>query len=320
MTKEQKVGLFFFVGILLAFIGIEVTVGTGMLKRGYHLWVNYQDVQGLNTGDPVRVAGVKRGKVDQINITPETVRVRLRIDAHTEVRRDAVARLDFSALSGTRFIAISLGTPQQPVLKDGDTLAGEQPAGLTEMVDQLGSVAESVKNLTDSLNRNQEELIRRVNQLIDATHNNMTMTIANMASITEKLDRGDGTFGKLINDPALYDQANQVLTQIHAITNDLQEVSSRLAHGDGTLGKLVRDDGLYEEARDTVSSLNVTARNLEEISNDVRDGHGTLGRLIADDGLYVEAQDAVRGLDRAASGIEDQAPISVLGTFVSTLF
>ena len=47
---------------------------------------------------------------------------------------------------------------------------------------------------------------------------------------------------------------------------------------------------------------------------------GMLGRIVSDDGLYQDAQSAVRGLDRATAGIEDQSPISVLGTLITTLF
>jgi len=52
----------------------------------------------------------------------------------------------------------------------------------------------------------------------------------------------------------------------------------------------------------------------------VRNGEGTLGRIVTDDGLYQDAQSAVRGLERASAGIEDQSPISVLSTLVTTLF
>src|SRR5262249_59466270 len=118
----------------------------------------------------------------------------------------------------------------------------------------------------------------------------------------------------LLNDPTLYDRATAAVT-------DLQKVSNRLARGEGDLGRLVNGDGaLYDEVRETVASLNTTADNLEEISTQIRNGEGTLGRMVTDDGLYQDAQSAVRGLDRATSSIEDQSPISVLATLVTTLF
>src|SRR5262245_45485454 len=125
MTNEQRVGLFFIVGIALAFVAIEVTVGTGLFTRGYHLLVNYRSVEGLRSGDAVLVAGVKLGKVEAVDLQPDGVRVKLMLEEQATVHRDSVARLDYQALSGTRFIAISLGSPNTPVLKDGDTVEGE---------------------------------------------------------------------------------------------------------------------------------------------------------------------------------------------------
>jgi len=320
MSKEQKVGLFFVLGVLMAAIAIEVTVGAGMFEEHYRLYVNYADVQGLKVGDPVRVAGVKMGKVDRITVTPEHVRVSMSLLLAAQVRRDSVARLDFQALSGSRFIAISLGTPTAPLLRDGATVSGEESPSITDMLAEMERVGQSVTELADSLNRNQDELLTNMNSLIAENQDSVRALLASLRSIAEKLDQGHGTMARLINDPVLYDRMEQLIGNADAVLTDLRHVSSRLAEGKGSLGRLVADDDVYDEVRELVASLNHTAQNLEELSSDIRDGRGTIGRLVTDDSLYFEAQSAVRGLDRAASGIEDQAPITVLGTFVSTLF
>ena len=75
LSREQRVGLFFLGGILL-FVGfIEATVGTGLFSRGYRVWAEFADVQGLNTGAQIRVAGVKAGTVREIRLEPNRVRV-----------------------------------------------------------------------------------------------------------------------------------------------------------------------------------------------------------------------------------------------------
>src|SRR5512135_2115695 len=102
MTNEQKVGLFFLVGLVLVFVGIEVTVGTSLFTSGYHVFVNYRSVEGLRTGDEVQVAGLKLGRVDAIKLTPDGVNVTLRLARDAVIHRDSVARLDYQALSGTR--------------------------------------------------------------------------------------------------------------------------------------------------------------------------------------------------------------------------
>jgi len=314
MTNEQKVGFFFLVGVLLVVAAIEATVGLGLLTRHYRLFVNYPSVEGLRRGDAVHVAGVKLGSVDTVALQPDGVRVTLLLEDRAVVRRDSVARLDYQALSGNRFVAISLGTPGAPALKDGDMLEGAVAPSVTQLVDELHGVAHSVQGLAESLNENQDRVLKNVNALIEDNRNSLQVTLNNIASITAKLDRGDGTLARLLNDPTLYDRAA-------AVVGDVRRVSDRIARGQGDLGRLVNGDGaLYDEVRETVASLNTTATNLEEISTRVRDGEGTLGRIVTDDSLYQDAQHAVRGLDRASAGIEDVTPIAVLGTLVSTLF
>ena len=314
MTNEQKVGLFFLVGIVLVGLAIEVTVGTGLLTRGYDLLVKYPSVEGLRTGDAVQVAGLKLGRVDAITLQPDGVRVRLRLEYDAVVHSDSVARLDYQALSGSRFISISLGSPNAAVLKNGDTIAGEVPPSITQMVDQLQGVAHSVEDLADSLNQNQDRLLKNIDTMIDENRTSLQHTLENLDSISTKLDQGNGTMARLLNDPTLYDR-------ITAVVTDLQKVSDRLARGEGDLGRLLGGDGaLYDEVRETVAHLDTTVSNLEEVSTRVRNGEGTLGRIVTDDALYQEAQDAVRGLDRATAGIEDQTPIAVLSTLITSLF
>jgi phospholipid/cholesterol/gamma-HCH transport system substrate-binding protein len=314
MTNEQKVGLFFLVGIILVFVAVEATVGMGILSKTYHLSVQYPDVEGLRSGDSVEVAGLKLGKVDGMTLQPDGVLVKLQLEEKAVVRRDSVARLDYQALSGDRFISISLGTPNSPILKDGDTVEGEVPPSLVALIKEFKSTAQSVTDLADSLNQNQDRVLNNVNTLIEENRKGLQQTLANIDSITAKLDRGDGTLAKLLNDGSLYDHAN-------AMVADLQKISDRLARGQGDLGRLLNSDGaLYDDVRETVARLNVTVNNLEEISGQVRDGQGTLGRMVQDDELYLDAQSTLHSVDRAATGIEDQSPISVLGTLVTTLF
>jgi phospholipid/cholesterol/gamma-HCH transport system substrate-binding protein len=160
MTNEQKVGLFFMVGVLLAVFAVEATVGTGLLTRSYTLYVKYPAVGGLRSGDAVEVAGVKLGQVDAVTLEPDGVRVALRLDRNAVVRRDSIARLDYQILSGTRFVAISLGTPEAPPLKDGDSIEGTVPPSLTEVIDEFQGVARSVEDLVESFNANQQEVMR----------------------------------------------------------------------------------------------------------------------------------------------------------------
>jgi phospholipid/cholesterol/gamma-HCH transport system substrate-binding protein len=321
LTAEQRIGAFFLVGIALLFAAIELTLGLGVLHRRYTLYATFRDVQGLDRGAEVRLAGLRAGRVEGMRIDGRHVVVTLAMNRDVEVRKDAVARLDFRALSGERFVALTLGTPTAPLAEPGDTLEGETPAGFADVVDQLAGVADSVTGLADSLRANSERLLSDLGDLVEENRGALGALAGNVASITDKLDRGTGTLGLLLNDPTLYTRATDALGDVQQSVRDLGQVAHGLASGQGTLGKLLTEDaGLYTEMRDTVDSLSQTARNAQEITDQLRAGEGTIGKALTDESLYTEAQDTLRTVNRATQSVEDQSAISLLGTIVTSLF
>jgi phospholipid/cholesterol/gamma-HCH transport system substrate-binding protein len=321
LTAEQRIGLFFLVGLALLLVAVELTLGLGILRERHPLYATFRDVQGLDDGADVRLAGIKAGKVDSMRIEQGTVIVKMLIDDKLEVKRDSIARLDFRALSGERFISLSLGTPTAPPAKPGDVLEGETPASFADAVDQLSTVAENVSDLTQSLRANSERLLANLADLVEENRTALGATTQNLASITGKLDRGTGTLGLLLNDPALYERVSSTMGEVRQSVQDLGTVASSLAEGRGTLGKLMTEDGgLYEEMRETVGNLNATARNAQEITDNLVAGQGALGKALTDDSIYTEAQDTLRTVNRATQSVEDQSAISLLGTIVTSLF
>src|SRR5437870_13901586 len=97
LTREQRIGAFFAVGIILLFIAIELTLALGLLRRRYPLYATFRDVQGPDTGADVRLAGIKAGRADGTQIEQERVRVtRLRSGGRV-VTSDSLGRLDLRA-------------------------------------------------------------------------------------------------------------------------------------------------------------------------------------------------------------------------------
>ena len=321
LTREQKIGAFFIVGLVLLFIAIELTLGLGVFKSRYPLYASFRDVQGLDTGGDVLLAGIKVGRVADLKIVDRQVVIRMMIDHGYEVKRDSIARLEFRALSGERYVAVSLGSPTAPTAQSGDTLEGETPASFADVVDELSTVASNVTDLTESLKTNSERLLANLADVVEQNRDALGDMAQHLSSITGKLDRGTGTLGLLLNDPALYERATAALGDVQQSVHDLGTVAHSLAEGHGTLGKLVSaDDGLYDQMRQTVDDLQATAANAQEITASMRNGEGTIGKALADPGLYDEAQDTLRTVNRATQSVEDQSAISLLGTIVTSLF
>src|ERR1700722_7004819 len=66
-----------------------------------------------------------------------------------------------------------------------------------------------------------------------------------LRGIVDQIQKGDGTIGKLINDPDLYDHLNETAAKIDAMATSIQQ-------GQGSAGKLIASDDLYQKLDDAV--------------------------------------------------------------------
>ena len=79
---------------------------------------------------------------------------------------------------------------------------------------------------------------------------------SNLDSITGRINRGEGTAGKLVNDNELYNRLN-------SLSDRIDKVMAGLEQGDGTAGQLLRDRQLYE-------NMNGTMVEMKSLVSDIR--------------------------------------------------
>jgi phospholipid/cholesterol/gamma-HCH transport system substrate-binding protein len=75
--------------------------------------------------------------------------------------------------------------------------------------------------IDELLEKNENELDLTIKNLQTVTAN-LEETTNNINSITEKIDKGQGTVGKLINDPSLYDELLATTKDARVLINDFQ--------------------------------------------------------------------------------------------------
>jgi phospholipid/cholesterol/gamma-HCH transport system substrate-binding protein len=66
--------------------------------------------------------------------------------------------------------------------------------------------------------------------------------------LTDRLNKGDGTAGKLLNDAALYNR-------LTSLSDRFDVLLTRLNDGQGTAGQLLKDKQLYENMNGVVTDL-----------------------------------------------------------------
>jgi phospholipid/cholesterol/gamma-HCH transport system substrate-binding protein len=326
-SVENRLGLFFAFAIIALLVILEFAGGYDFLKRGYRLHALFKNVQELKVGDPVKIAGVQVGRVDNIVLTNGLADVSMNLRRGLDVKVDSKARLKFTGLMAQNFLSIEAGA-SQTVAENGAYLQTVEQPDLSVLMAKLDNVATGVENLTRSFSGEKiDNLLGPLTDFMKNNQTNLTAAIANIKTTTDRIVEGKGTVGKLINEDTLYVSAlgtvsnlQDTATNVQALADQARGLISNVNHtvaginsGQGTIGKLVKDDTLYLETTGSMSHLN---HILLKIDN----GQGTVGQLINDDSFLKNAKLSLQKLDKATESLEDTGPLSVLGTMATSLF
>ena len=326
-SQTIRVGLFFILGLALAWITFESLNGGHLFKpRGYTLVAGFANLKGLKTGDEVRMAGVKVGAVQLTRLAPDRVEALLTIDPGTKIPADAVASVEQSSLLGSNYLGVTFGTPGNQLLKDGEEISTKATVDMSEVISQLGTLGNKLEQVIGDIGKSMGNgnengnLFQRLDKLVNENGPKITETVNNLQDITAKIKNGEGTMGKLVNDSKMHDELLASVTEIKAAAADARTfmgdaklIVNDVKSGKGALGVL-----LYDEP--TASSLKVSVNNLRDVSDKLNSGKGTLGKLISDDSLYLSVQSTMKKADRALDGLGDQGPITAVGVVAGKLF
>jgi phospholipid/cholesterol/gamma-HCH transport system substrate-binding protein len=325
-SQTVRVGLFFLLGLALAWITLESLNGGRLFRpKGYTLVAGFADVKGLKSGDEIRMAGVKIGSVASTRLAAHRVEALLTIDPDIQIPADAVASVEQASLLGSNYLSVSFGTPGGPVLKEQEEIKTKPTVDLGEVITQIGEVGNKIEQVLDGVGKSfggdeNGNFFSKLDKLVAQNGPKLTETISNLQDITAKIRNGDGTIGRLVNDPKLHDDLVATVGEIklaandaRTFMNDAKGIVSDVKSGKGTLGVL-----LYDEA--TANNLKVTVGNVRAMSDKIARGEGTLGKLISDDGLYLNAQSTLKKADRALDSLDDTGPITAVGVVAKSLF
>jgi len=152
--------------------------------------------------------------------------------------------------------------------------------GANDVIANFGVLSDQVKNIATKINPDKvgaglAETIRDVQVTLRQADN----TFAHASMLMDDLRKGEGTLGRLVSDPALYQRLSELVERLNRIADDIQ-------NGSGTMQKLIKDPALYDHAKETL-------RKAELMMDRVEKGEGTLGMLSKDKELYESTKKAI---------------------------
>ena len=155
---ELKVGIFIFIGIVILSVIVFSIGNFYTLKRGYNVKILFSFANGLSKGAPVRYAGVEVGEVENINVYFDEkedipmVEISVWVSRNTWINEDAKATINTLGLLGEKYLEIAPGTKQARLLKNGETLRGQDPISTEEFTRDMKKTLIKVDEMISSLN------------------------------------------------------------------------------------------------------------------------------------------------------------------------
>ncbi|MGB8010730.1 MAG: MlaD family protein [Terriglobales bacterium] len=255
--SQLRVGLtVLFASVTLAVL-IFVMSGTGgWFTHKITLRSYFDNAGGLREGAPVRLHGVDIGNVTVVRVveskpaTPVEVTMKVNTKYAFSLRKDSVTLLSTAGILGETYVDVDSSAAKGPAATDGDTLpARDQP----DIQDVVRASQGTLQNI--------DTLLKRVDRIVAF------------------IESGQGSIGKVIYDPALYNQLNATVVEFKGLVDDIQS-------GKGSLGPLFTSDEAYKKAIGAIDKLN-------QMVDEVQQGKGTAGKLLKDPALYDNANKAI---------------------------
>ncbi|MGW3131081.1 MCE family protein [Streptomyces sp. NPDC001123] len=255
-------------------------------KDTYH--AVFTDVTGLETGDDIRVAGVRVGEVDGIRIKDRTLaEVTFTVSADRPLLAGTRAVVRYRNLVGQRYIALTEGTGDVTTrLRPGGTI----PLSRTQPALDLNALLNGFKPLFAALSPSDvNQLATEIVQTLQGEGGTVNSLLAHTASLTSTLADRDKLIGSVI------DKLNTVLetldkrgsrfsgllTQLRRVVSGLSADRKPIGESLVSIGDLTDvTSGLLKDARpplkDDIAGLGDLAGTLNKNENTVE---GVLKRL-----------------------------------------
>lgn len=195
---KMRLGLFIIGGIgVLVFALFIIGKQKNLFDPVFKLKTNFNNISGLQVGNNIRFSGINVGTVDNISIINDsTVRVELLIKKTVQqfIKSDCVVAIGSEGIIGDRIIILTQGSYDAPLAKENQVLASKEPVETDAIMQSLMVTASNAEVITNQL-----------------------------AEIMYKINKGNGTLSRLLQDSTIAENLNQTIVNLKKSSRGLDE-------------------------------------------------------------------------------------------------
>ena len=310
ITTETRVGIFV-MGAIAVFIYMGFSIGVFRFNiSNYSRYIIYfNDVSGLSVKADVKIAGVKVGWVESIElIEGDRARADIMINKKYTLYEDAYAVVRQDGLLGVKYLELVSGDPLLPQLRPGQSLSkpSKPPVSIDTLLSQFKHIATNVEEVTLSFKeaiggaQGREQLREMFQSIREAT--------TKLASFADSIDRSikrneDNIDSFLSIGNEVRNLSDRLDRDIFPALQDSFEKISRVFDRD-----FERIASRFDATAEAIEEASIQARDglrsIGSIAEKIDDGKGLLGKLINEDETYRDLKTAIGGVKNYFAKIE----------------
>lgn len=202
---KVRLGLFIAGGLALFVLAIFI-IGRqkNLFNPVFRLTTTFYNISGLQVGNNIRFSGINVGTIDNIKIISDsTVRVDMMIRKEVQqfIKEDCEAAIGSEGIIGDRLLVITQGSSDAPMIRDGQQLISTEPIETDAIMANLNVSSWNAGVITEQL-----------------------------AEIMTKINSGNGTLGRLIQDSTIAENINQTIVNLKKSSKGLDENMEAAKH------------------------------------------------------------------------------------------
>jgi phospholipid/cholesterol/gamma-HCH transport system substrate-binding protein len=232
----------------------------------------FTDVYGLREGDDVRMAGVRVGRVEKIELSGKLAKVSFVVQNDQHLFGNTVASVTYQNIVGQRYVGLSLGKTGDPGPLPPHTTI---PVERTDPSFDVGTLLNGYEPLFSVLNpRDADNLTKGVIQSLQGDNASIVDLVSQTSTLTDTFAGRDQTLGSVItqlntvmgNLAAQNNNLDQVLAQTSTVVSDFNGRRPELVESTGTMARVIemvpRQPGFTGHLVDIEPQLAFTGDNL----------------------------------------------------------
>jgi len=277
-----KLIIFMVVTSMLTFV-LAATIGNFSFGDRTHYSAAFTDVTGLLSGNEVRIAGVRVGKVDAVELDGKLAKVSFSLDEGRTISDTAMVRLRYRNLVGERYLGITPEPGTGRDLPDGSSIPKERTRDALDLTVLFNGFKPLFQALdAQTVNSVAFEII----QTLQGEGGTVESLLQRTASLTNTLADRDAVIGRVIDNMTTVlatfddrqDQTNELVTQLQRLAAGFAE--DREAIGQSLVGINDLTTATTGLLRDVRAPLRSDIAELLQLAGTLDDGKDVVGGVI----------------------------------------